>query len=150
MNCPRDNSLLESVKKGKLDVNVCSRCNGFSVLLGQEAAEALSRLLAHKIGRAESGVVSDRLPSPFTGIAMERFEYRGIALDYCNLTNSVWFDRGEYSQIFKSPEIVSKPTSTIDLEVDAWEVVNDVGTTFYALDVVGDLVTDILLGVDVL
>ena len=45
MNCPRDNTVLQSFKKGALEVNHCYECHGFSVLLGQSAAEAMEKQL---------------------------------------------------------------------------------------------------------
>ena len=149
MNCPRDNSILDSVKKGQLDINVCSECNGFSVSLRQDAALALSKQLANRIAASQPEGGSDRLASPFTGQSMSRFTYRGVELDYCQLTSSVWFDRGEYSEIFRTPVAVSKPVSGAGEAADGWEVLDKVGTTVFALDIVGDLVEDVLTGIEI-
>lgn len=150
MNCPRDNSLLDSVKKGELDVNVCNQCYGFSVSLGQDAATALAKQLRSRFASQQPQSEKDSLVSPFTGNRMSRFTYRGVELDYCAVTNSVWFDRGEYSRIFQSPEPVEKPASSGGGGFDGWDVIDQVGNTVCVLEIAGDLVVGAISGFDIL
>ena len=152
MKCPRDQSLLDSMRKGPLDINACGECGCFSVILGQEAATSLSLQLSRSIKKHRGQARGDCLESPFTKDKMSRFLYRGVELDYCQLTNSVWFDRGEYSKIFQSPENGSKPkplAERSDPAKEVWETIDKAGNTVDVLDIVGDLVSGLISGVDV-
>lgn len=116
MNCPRDNALLLSSQKGELSINSCPLCFGFSVLLGQDAAHNLEAQLRRAISLDDPRVPVEVLKSPYNGQEMKRFTYRGVQLDYCPVTHSIWFDRGEYSRMFQSPTHSSEPPTKRSLE----------------------------------
>ena len=146
MNCPRDHAVLCSFKKGSLEVNQCDVCNGFSVLLTQAAAEAMEKQLNGPISRTGEGDGVMTLVSPYTGETMKRFLYRGLPLDYCAATHSVWFDQGEYARMFQAPtkKSSSKLITAGDATSQAWEFVDDAGTTFEVLGFVGEVVVELL------
>ncbi len=152
MNCPRDNTILDSEQKGSLDVNVCPECNGFAVLLGQEAATALSKQLKVRIDSSEPKRYDDELRSPFTGHLMKRFKYREVELDYCEFTDSVWFDRGEYSKMFQSSEGAKRMKGVGQDVVDSvgvGEIVDSVADAALDFSMVGEFVGDFLSNFEV-
>ena len=161
MNCPRDNVLLLSDKKGRLEINSCPQCNGFSVVLSQEAASFLNAQLSKKLNQAPDSQPAlkkqELLGSPYTGMAMRPFSYRGIVLDYCAATHSVWFDPNEYAKIFgalgKSSCNSSSPSSTHSSGMSqrdrAAGVFDGVMGGIDVFDIVGDLVSDLVSGADV-
>ena len=150
MNCPRDNAVLSSVRKGRLEVNVCEVCNGFSVLLRQDAAGALEKQLHSSFSKSAGGNELETLRSPYTGNPMRRFLYRGIQLDYCQETHSLWFDQGEYSKMFRSPESKASSLKSGASEVNskAWEVIDSASNSIDMIEVIGEVLSQIVSGVD--
>ncbi|MGJ8723628.1 MAG: hypothetical protein ACSHYB_03635 [Roseibacillus sp.] len=134
-----------------MEVNVCDECNGFSVLLKQEAANALEAQLNKHFSKGGEGNVVATLVSPYTGEPMKRFVYREIQLDYCPATHSIWFDYGEYSRMFQGPEkVAARPTKSVsEAGGKAWETVENVGNSIDVLGVVGEVIGELLTGVDI-
>ena len=140
--------------KGRLQIDVCEQCGGFFVHLGQEAAGQLEKLLRKGLENGTGGSTEEAMVSPSSGLLMKGFEFRGVHLDYCADSNSIWFDRGEYPKIFATPgKAVSKPSNgdpkntVADVAVSSVDVVG--GGVEIASDViggVGDFLGDLLSG----
>ncbi len=136
MKCPRDQAVLVAKTKGSLMIFVCPECNGLFIPLGQTNAKSLNTQLGKAL--KIQGVFGE-IESPSTGKPMRHFTHRGVELDYCEESHSVWFDRGEYSKIFSSPNSQQKSqTQSIDFE--------EAVTANYRPGQVFD-VSDVLLGV---
>ena len=94
----------------------------------------------------------DELRSPFTGHLMKRFKYREVELDYCEFTDSVWFDRGEYSKMFQSPEGAKRMKGVGQDVVDSvgvGEIADSVADVALDFSMVGEFVGDFLSNFEV-
>lgn len=96
MLCPRDQKELIEHRSGALDLHACEECGGAFVKLNQKGFPALSGKLIRPGSRPRVPIEeSDRLLSPVTGQRMLVFRYRGVEIDYCAESNSIWLDPGE-------------------------------------------------------
>lgn len=153
MHCPRDESQLVVYTKGQLHIEQCSECNGFFVNLTQQAANQLSSLLKRDIS-ADVRNPRHGLKSPQSGEIMQCFIYRGVQLDYGEKSHSVWFDQGEYTKIFASPQPprnlgASEGSQRSDSIDKAADLADKAETSVGVLGFVGDLVGDLISGIDI-
>ena len=89
------------------------------------------------------------LVSPYTGETMKRFVYRGMPLDYCVSTHSVWFDQGEYTRMFGTPVKGTTPKFNVGKTAsDTWEVVDNVGNSLEIVGAVGEIALELVSGID--
>lgn len=159
LKCPRDQSVLSSHQKGRLKIHHCTKCGGFQVCLNQFSAKALSEKLLKKI--QQSNPTENALQSPYTDEKMIHFTHRGVELDYCKESNSVWFDRGEYTKIFAAettgekskPSMMSKAADGVEAGIDGVsflpgiDSIIDVSSS--ALSGLGDFLGDFIGGIDI-
>lgn len=148
MKCPRDHTPLKLHKKGRLEIHHCSKCCGFQVCLNQFPVKNLSNQLHKEIAGSVLSKVGGALESPYAESSMKRFIYRDVSLDYCEETNSVWFDQGEYTKIFKNPQSLKKSkldTSEIHNALDGsdffpstWDITDITSITGDIFDSLGD------------
>ncbi len=156
MQCPRDQSELSPHQKGQLNIHLCDQCRGFSILLNQDSASQLEVLLKKHLSDRKDPSGEKSLPSPHSGSSMKEFVYRGVQLDYCEESHSIWFDRGEYTKIFTTPNKTKKTSnnkksseSSVWDNVDFLPDVSDVvDLSADALGTVGDFVGDLVSGID--
>jgi Zn-finger nucleic acid-binding protein len=151
MRCPRDESQLIAFTKGQLEIEQCAECNGFFVNLAQRPANQLSTLLKRDISegkrRGDHGLIS-----PTSGKLMQSFTYRGVQLDYCEQSHSVWFDHGEYTKMFAPAEKASRSSVRAHEKSDkvdlSFDVVDGIEASDGVFSFVGDLVGDLVSGID--
>jgi len=103
MKCPRDGWVLRDGEIEGVPAHRCPRCNGVSIEL--RGNDQLSfdpvMLKAAAWDSAENGA-TEILISPKSGELMRVFHYRGVELDYCAASNSVWLDRVELEKISRA------------------------------------------------
>ncbi|MGJ8674296.1 MAG: hypothetical protein ACSHX2_15300, partial [Rubritalea sp.] len=154
MKCPIDKSTLTAHKKGNLEIEYCQQCSGFSVRLEQDAAKKLEDQLTGHFSSPQTKNSKVGLSSPHTNSSMKSFKYRGVLLDYCSESHSIWFDKGEYSKIFASSTQTEKTVkkessdggwSVLDIVAAPIDIIDISGSI---LDTLGDIVSDITSGID--
>lgn len=98
MQCPRDNSALKRVTINAKSYHKCPQCKGvFFPLTGT----AISGVKVANLKPKDSVCIANKtsgegvLESPVGKVAMQRFAYQGVHLDYCAAENAVWLDGGE-------------------------------------------------------
>jgi len=154
MKCPRDRSELVPSKKGNMDIHCCEECGGFLVTLNQASATQLERLLQKKFLSSESHSDKERLVSPISNELMKPFQFRGVLLDYCVKSHSIWFDPDEYPKMFKLEDnrlnlIATKRDSD---DFSTWDAVdgglNLLDSSGDFIGAVGSFIGDLLSGID--
>ncbi|MGJ8634140.1 MAG: zf-TFIIB domain-containing protein [Luteolibacter sp.] len=155
MQCPIDSSFLKAQGKGNLKIDFCEKCGGFFVCLGQAEALQLEKLLRKGLEAKGGEAVAQTMVSPSSGLPMKGFEFRGVHLDYCVESHSIWFDRGEYQKIFSAPgKGKGRPwnggseSSVWDHAVTASDVGDGLEGATDVLGSVGDFLGDLLSGID--
>lgn len=138
-----------------MSINVCEDCGGFSILLGQASAQQLEKLLRSHLSKESGKAPGFESAPPSSDPAFEPFVFRGIQLDYCRGTHSIWFDRGEYAKIFANKsEGWTKPAESKSSSV--WDSIDLVSApsdlleiSGSALEGLGDFVGELISGIDI-
>jgi Zn-finger nucleic acid-binding protein len=100
MKCPVESADLASRSIKGLKVDYCPQCLGVFVPLGQVGFPALCSSEIRPSEREEILLPQDgSRPSPFDGKPMRVFHYRGVEIDYCPGSDSVWLDAGELEKL---------------------------------------------------
>ncbi len=155
MNCPRDNSKLTPHQKGKMSIHLCEECSGFFVSLDQKSAKRLESLLQRSFSKTDKTTKEPKLFSPYSDSAMHQFKYRGIQLDYCKDTHSIWFDRDEYPKVFGTQSKTtlksanSAPISVLDIVDSVISPLDVLEISASVVEGIGDFVGDLVSGIDV-
>lgn len=140
MKCPRDNSELEDVRSQKKTYKRCPTCQGHFVSITREKLQGVSlSQLNPKLTPCALSSNEEALLSPKSGKPMKRFIFKGIQLDYCEDSNSVWMDKGELDSIAKKMISINKKqnkqkSSKHNIRENAGDGVLDV-----VLDIIGGL-----------
>jgi Zn-finger nucleic acid-binding protein len=118
MNCPIDGKKLEAgfiVNRGE---HKCSECGGHFVGLDGFASSRLSssKLNPQAKEKIELNEEHQRM-SPATGKLMMLIKYRGVFIDYCEESNSIWLDQGEIEKIIEREEQKKKPKKSLTSQV---------------------------------
>jgi Zn-finger nucleic acid-binding protein len=100
MKCPRDGWELRDGEIEGVPAHRCPKCNGFSFELG--GSDRLSFDPVQLKAAAWESAGEGALMSPSSGRPMRVFHYRGVELDYCESSNTVWLDRGELEKISRA------------------------------------------------
>lgn len=111
MRCPHDENELELKEYEGFKINFCKSCQGFQVSLHQEKARELKELIVENFQSALLPQIAWKLRSPSSTSLMKRFCLKGTELDYCEQSNSVWFDFGEYNKISSYLSLTKKGCS---------------------------------------
>lgn len=142
MKCPRDNTELVQAFLGGRQCFCCPECRGYFIdLCGSKVAGVdLTKLNPKVVAKAfcQSG---ETLISPASGVAMQYFEYKGIKLDYCESTHSIWMDHGEFERILRySNQKIKKEESSIGSNIlDVAEAAAGDGVIEFIGDAIGGL-----------
>lgn len=139
MNCPHDSTLLvESTAQGHT-AHSCPVCHGAFVVLDQNQRSLLrAKLMAP--GKA-TGALIENFKSPSTGQPMRRFEFLGVTLDYCEASNSVWFDKNELGKVLqKNAKRDQREDKRLeDIESAAWGIESILEAPAALFDGISDL-----------
>lgn len=105
MKCPHDQTELYAVESESFDAQVCPSCSGVFLKINEASppAFALSQLKPGQRSRIPKAQ-GDLPRSPASGQPMFVFNYRGVEIDYCSASNSVWLDAGELEKIVEKSE----------------------------------------------
>ena len=135
MICPRDqHALQESRSEGYL-LHFCPECHGVFVRLNQEASPGISNSVIKPDQRPRVSVpVDEHALSPITGKPMMVIRHKGVIIDYCPDSNSVWLDAGELEKISSATSTIKDSREGSKKRVKS---LSDSGVSVDAGDVVG-------------
>jgi len=102
MECPHDQTQLYAVESEAFDAQVCPGCSGLFLKINEDAPSVFSHSQLKPGQRSRiPKAVSDLPRSPASGQPMIVFKYRGVEIDYCASSHSVWLDAGELEKILQ-------------------------------------------------
>ncbi len=110
MKCPHDQTELYAVEGEAIDAQVCATCGGLLLKINDDKLSPFSHSQLKPGQRSRIPKAVGDLPcSPASGQPMFVFKYRGVEIDYCGATNSVWLDAGELEKIMEKSEAGGGP-----------------------------------------
>lgn len=144
MKCPRDSWELREGDIDGVPAHRCPKCDGlFLELRGDRRLSFDPEKLK---GAAWESPKKGDLISPASGKPMRVFHYRGVELDYCEVANAIWLDRGEWEKLIGKTTNIgqgSHPTKSRD---QSNQVLDGLDVTFIGFDIVdfiGDAVSSL-------
>lgn len=102
MECPHDQTELTPAQSESFDAQVCASCGGLFLKIDESKTSPFSHSQLKPGQRSRiPKAVSDLSRSPASGQPMIVFKYRGVEIDYCCTSHSVWLDAGEWEKIMQ-------------------------------------------------
>lgn len=146
MKCPRTRDELREVAASGYHVWICPHCHG--ILIQQSDLLHKAALLDIATPQTDAQSVDQRngsAISPHTGKAMRSEKFKGVTLDYCDASKSVWLDKGELEKIvaqmrkYRGRDVLP-PSDSVDWwdAFDTLEFVGEIGSA--TVEVIGGVV----------
>lgn len=135
MICPRDGWELRDGEIDGVPVHRCPRCDG--LLLELRGDDRLAFDPEKLKGAAWESPKEGDLILPASGKPMRVFHYRGVELDYCEVTNAIWLDRGEWEKLAAKKPTIKTVSLPAKRRRQSSPAMDGVDAVFTGVDIVG-------------